>query len=149
MTEIRFYHLQRTQLEHALPGILAQAYKRGMRAVVRLGSKDMVKTIDQTLWTYKADSFLPHGAGALEKAKDQPIWLTTKEENPNQANLLILADGATAEDLSGFDLCCNMFDGNDPDALQTAREYWKTLKETQAVLKYFQQDDTGRWQEKA
>jgi DNA polymerase-3 subunit chi len=149
MTEIRFYHLQRSALGQALPGILGQAYKRGMRAIVRFGSDAALKSMDELLWSFKADSFLPHGTAATGHAGDQPIFLTTAEENPNQASLLVLADGATQDDLSGYDLCCDLFDGNDPEALQAARDRWKNLNESGAALKYFQQDESGRWEEKA
>ena len=35
MTEIRFYHLQRTALEAALPPMLEKTLERGQRAVIR------------------------------------------------------------------------------------------------------------------
>lgn len=146
MTEVRFYHLQRKTLEQALPEILGKASERGFRAVVMLGSAVRVEAINALLWTFDPNSFLPHGSKKNGHAKDQPIWLTTEDENPNAANLLVLADGATSGNVGGYDLCCEIFDGSDEQMLATARERWKAYKEQEFELSYFQQDDSGKWQ---
>ena len=45
MTEIRFYHLQRTALEAALPPMLEKTLERGQRAVVMAGSEERVEAL--------------------------------------------------------------------------------------------------------
>ena len=147
MTEFRFYHLQSTPLERALPGILTQAYNRGMRVVVKCGSADTLKNLNKQLWTFSPESFLPHSTD--ENPQDQPIWLTTKDENPNKATVLILTDGIDCQIQSEFDLCCNVFDGLDDSAVQNAREKWKALKDSDNDLKYYQQTAGGGWEQKA
>ena len=61
MSEIRFYHLQRASLEDTLPVILERAYGRGDRILVMTGSSERAEALAAHLWTYKPDSFLPHG----------------------------------------------------------------------------------------
>ncbi len=61
MSEIRFYHLQRTRLEAALPKMLERVLERGDRAVVMLGSEERVEALAAHLWTYNDRGFLPHG----------------------------------------------------------------------------------------
>ena len=39
---------------------------------------------------------MPHGTAKDGFAKDQPIWLTTLEDNPNSARILVLTDGNMA-----------------------------------------------------
>ena len=73
MTEIRFYHLQKQRLEDALPALLEKARERGHRIVVQAGSPERVKALDSLLWTYRPESFLPHGSGPAVNAPDQPI----------------------------------------------------------------------------
>ncbi len=149
MTEIRFYHLQRKSLEDTLPVILERAYGRGQRALVMAGSPERVEALAAHLWTYRPDSFLPHGTARDGAAAQQPIYLTAEAENPNEAELLILCDGATRADLGGFTLVCEMFDGNDETAVAAARERWKAYKESGHRLAYFQQSPAGKWEEKA
>ncbi len=69
MTDIRFYHLQQKKLEQALPEILSKALERGMRAVVKAGSKESVEALDAALWTY--DPEVPKQTGLKEKMQMQ------------------------------------------------------------------------------
>jgi len=50
---------------------------------------------------------------------------------------------------SDFDLCCEMFDGRDQEALAAARQRWKDYQAAGHALAYWQQDEQGRWSEKA
>ena len=61
MSEIRFYHLQRASLEDTLPVILERAYGRGDRILVMTGSNERAEALASHLWTYRPESFLPHG----------------------------------------------------------------------------------------
>ncbi|MGH6893958.1 MAG: DNA polymerase III subunit chi [Dongiaceae bacterium] len=149
MSEVRFYHLQRASLEDTLPVILERAYGRGDRTVVMAGSAERVEALAAHLWTYRPDSFLPHGTAKDGAAAEQPIYLTAHTENPNAAKLLILCDGAERADFGDFPLVCEMFDGNDETAVAAARERWRTYKEAGHRLVYYQQSPVGKWEEKA
>lgn len=149
MSEIRFYHLQRASLEDTLPVMLERAYGRGERVLVMAGSTERVEALTAHLWTYKPESFLPHGSAKDGEAAAQPIYLTAAEENPNGAGLLMLCDGATRGDLGGFSLVCELFDGNDDGAVAAARDRWKNYLQAGHKLVYFQQSAAGKWEEKA
>lgn len=149
MTEIRFYHLQRTRLEEVLPTLLERAYGRGDRVLVAVGSTERAEALAAHLWTYRPDSFLPHGTAKDGEAAAQPIYLTAGDENPNEATLLLLCDGASRSDLAQFSLVCELFDGNDEAAVAAARARWRDYKAANHQLIYYQQSDSGRWEEKA
>lgn len=146
MAEIRFYHLRATTLERALPLILEKLLALGERVVVVAGSPERVEALNATLWTYSDRSFLPHGSARDGFAEDQPIWLTTEEENPNGAEVLVLTDGATASDIGAWKSAVEIFDGGDEAAVTAARERWKAYKAAGHALTYWRQDDQGRWQ---
>jgi DNA polymerase III subunit chi len=149
VTEIRFYHLQRKTLEDALPQILEKVLERGWRAVIMAASEERVKVLNQYLWTYRDHSFLPHGSARDGDAEHQPIWLTVEDENPSAGNVLILTDGAVSERVAEFPLVCELFDGNDPDAVLVARQRWKSYKAAGHDLTYWQQTERGGWEKKA
>ncbi len=146
--EISFYHLTRTTLEAALPQMLEKTLERGQRAVVRAGSVERVEALNGWLWTYGDRNFLPHGSAKDGHAALQPIWLTEKEERPNDAQVLFLTDGATSEELADFERCAVLFDGNDDTAASAARGQWSTLKDAGHDLTYWQQNEEGRWEKK-
>ena len=93
MTEVRFYHLQRSALEQALPKLLEKTLERGWRAVVMAGSEDRVEALNAVLWNYSREGFLPHGSKKDGYPDRQPVWLTDQDENPNAATVLFLVDG--------------------------------------------------------
>lgn len=148
MTDVRFYHMLQKRLEQALPEIVAKALERQHRVVIKAGSRERLETLDTSLWTQDPASFLPHGLVKDGFEKEQPVWLTTEDENPNGADVLILTDGAVSDITDSFTLCCEMFDGNDEEAVNAARAKWKVYKEKGYTATYFQQDDNGKWQQK-
>ncbi|MGH6932168.1 MAG: DNA polymerase III subunit chi [Dongiaceae bacterium] len=149
MTEVRFYHLQRSPLEAALPPMLEKTLARGQRAVVMAGSEERVEALTAHLWTYAERSFLPHGSKRDGEAGRQPIWLTPTDENPNGAQVLFLTDGASSNHVDEFALCVELFDGNDAEALAAARRRWTVYKNAGHKLTYWQQTPAGRWEQKA
>ena len=148
MSEVRFYHLQTQTLEQALPQILTKALAGGHRVVVRTQGQKETDKLNHHLWTFRPESFLPHGSAKDGYAEDQPIWLTDREENPNHADVLILTGGAAADNIGDHKLCCEIFDGKDDEAVKTAREKWKFYKESGHDVTYWQQNEKGGWDQK-
>jgi DNA polymerase III subunit chi len=149
MTEVRFYHLEHQSLDGVLPGMLVKGLDREWRAVVQMGSEERVEALANLLWTSADDNFLPHGTKADGHPALQPIWLTAADENPNGANVRFYVDGAQAGDITGLTLAVIIFDGNDAEAVTKAREDWKRFKAMGCEVSYWQQDDQGRWQNRA
>lgn len=149
MTDIGFYHLQRSPLERALPKLLEKVLAAGKRAVLKAGSEDRVEALNALLWTYDQRGFLPHGSRKDGHAEAQPVWLTELDENPNAAQVLILTDGASSGEIARYERCLDMFDGNDPEAVQAARARWKACKEAGHRVTYWQQTERGGWEKKA
>jgi len=150
MTEIFFYHLERARLEGVLPELLEKTLVKGWKAVVRAGSRERVEALDGHLWSYRDESFLPHGAGVGDdKASErQPVWLTDDEDTPNGADVLFLVDGATqiVDGLEKFVRCVTIFDGGDETAVADARIFWKAAKDVGHDVTYWKQSAQGRWE---
>ena len=146
---VDFYHLQKWPLERALPQLLNKVRQAGHRAVVKAASQARVESLSAVLWTYDPNTWLAHGTVKDGHAAEQPIWLTDQAENPNQATVLVLADGMTADDLSPYERCLDLFDGNDPDAVGAARGRWSSARDSGHELHYWQQTDRGGWEETA
>jgi DNA polymerase-3 subunit chi len=145
MPEILFYQLERRPLESALPDLLQRSLDRGWRVVVKVGSDERLEALNAHLWTYDEASFLPHGAAADGNAAEQPIWLTTGDDNPNGASVRFLVDGAEPADFSGYDRLVFIFDAADAEALAKAREAWKAARAEGSEATYWRQDENGRW----
>lgn len=149
MTEVLFYHLERQPLERVLPQLLKKSLARGWRAVVQAGSDERVEALDAALWTYREDSFLPHGTAGDGNAAMQPVFLTAGGDNPNQADVRFLIDGTETSEVSGYQRMVYLFDGRDEAAVEAARALWKVLRAQGHDVTYWQQDEAGRWVKKA
>ena len=148
-TEIFFYHLERQTLADALPKLLELSLERGWRAAVQAASEERVEALNTLLWTYREDSFLPHGSMRDGRASEHPIYLTAGEDNPNGAQIRFLVDGATLADVSQYRRVAYVFDGRDAAAVNAARAAWREAKARGHRVSYWQQDETGRWDKKA
>ena len=150
MTEVLFYHLQHQPLEAVLPKFLERSLERGWRVVVQAVSDERISALDDHLWTYSDDSFLPHGTDREPHAADQPVVLTTGTDNPNGASVRFFVEGADIPaDIAAYQRVAILFDGTDPHALAVAREQWRALRGAGHEATYWQQDEGGRGAKKA
>jgi DNA polymerase-3 subunit chi len=150
MTEILFYHLQRQPLEAVLPALVAKSRERGWRVAIEVPVPERLAALDDHLWTYSDESFLAHCSDREPDAAEQPVVLTAGRGNPNGAAIRFLVAGATIpEEVDLYERVVLLFDGNDEDALASARADWRRLKEAGRTATYWQQDERGRWDKKA
>ena len=148
--EVWFYHLERTGVDRALPMLLEKTLARGWRALVRTASPDGAGPLDEQLWTYADDSFLPHGIEGDAFAPRQPVLLSEiVAPAANGAQALFLIDGAEAGDLSDFERCVLLFDGGDEVALNGARARWARFKAEGHPVSYWKQSADGAWGKQA
>ena len=150
MTRVDFYHLTKAPLEQVLPKLCEKAYSTKMKIKILLGTDERVEFINSLLWTYREESFLPHGSKKDGFVEEQPIFISTNNENENNAKILILADGGYIESdaLNNYERILNIFDGNNDEALNKAREYWKDIKSLGFELHYWQQKNDGSFEQK-
>ncbi len=149
MTEALFYHLQDTTLEAVLPGLLERSLQRGWRVAVQAGSDERVEALDNHLWTYRDDSFLPHVTARGRDLARQPIVLTADQANPNAAQIRFLIDGASLpEDGERYDRIVVIFDGDSDEALAQARAAWSEARRRGFDATYWQPDESGRWRKR-
>jgi len=154
MPEIAFYHHTNSTLEQTLPVLLEKSLARGWRVVVQAASEGRLRRIDKLLWSYRPDSFLPHGAKTDPDPQTQPIYLTCEAENPNAADVRFFIEGARigpalASGAAPRERAVLLFSGEDEEELAGARAQWKELRAAGHTLVYQQQDESGRWSEKA
>jgi DNA polymerase III subunit chi len=150
MTEVLFYHLKGQTPEQVLPTLLQKSLDRGWRVVVQASSEERVEALDAHLWTWRDDSFLPHGTWRDPEASQQPILLTASDHNPNGASIRFLVDGAMMpQDAAAYERLVLLFDGEDPDARETARTRWSEAKSAGFEVTYWRADENGGWRREA
>jgi DNA polymerase-3 subunit chi len=136
---VDFYHLAASPLERVLPSICEKVLAGGERLLV-VAETGLLGRLDEQLWTWSRDSFLPHGR---DRAESQPILLSEKVEAANGATNVALADGAWREEALGFARTFYFFDNG---ARDEARDAWRALKgKAEVQSRYWKQSEQGRW----
>jgi DNA polymerase-3 subunit chi len=146
--EVWFYHLERASLEQVLPELLEKTLARGWKARVASNVPDRIEAMDAWLWTYREDSFMPHGRVGEPFAERQPILLGPVGDNANGARVLFLLDGDPG-DLTGYARCAVIFDGKDDAALGAARGLWSRCKKAGHPMAYWRQNEDRGWKKQA
>lgn len=144
-----FYHLEKTTLEHAAGPLLSKCLERGWRVLAVSPHAERRAALDEILWTFDDQSFLPHGqaeAPGLDPSR-QPVLLSEKPDNANDADALFLMDGVEARFDAPFQRCMVMFDGGDKFTRSIARQQFKAAKDAGLICRYFQQAGRGGWKE--
>ncbi len=145
MTKIQFYHLLSTSLERAIPKLMEKALEGKSRVVMLASDEKTLKRVSDAMWNSDPNSFLPHGTAKDAHASEQPIYLSLVDENPNQADVLVVLDGSVPTSFHSYAKVLDVFDGNDDAQVASARERWTKYKEQGAALQYVKQQPGGGW----
>lgn len=144
-----FYHLEQTTLEQAAGALLEKCLEHKKRVLAISPRVERRAALDEVLWTYDDESFLPHGrveAKGLDPAA-QPILISATLTHQNAATFCLLMDGVDVGDGAGFERCMVMFDGGDQATRDVARKQFKLAKDRGQIVRYFQQTSNGGWKE--
>jgi DNA polymerase-3 subunit chi len=147
--EFWFYHLERQPLQAVLPVLVEKTLTRGWRALLRFSTPERLETIDSALWTYRDESFLPHGSARDGHAGRQPAFLALDDANPNGAAVLFLLEAAEEREPERFSRVIRLFDGADEEAKALARAEWKRAKAAGFEVSYWRQEANGAWKKSA
>ena len=144
--QVDFYHLTGAPLERVLPRIVERVLAGGERLLV-VADGDRLAALDRALWTYAADSFLPHARAGGDSDADQPVLLSDQAVAANGAAHIALVDGVWQDEALQFTRAFHFFDD---DRVVEARLAWKALATQEDVTRrYWKQSETGRWEQAA
>ncbi len=145
--QVDFYHLTVTPLDRALPRIAEKVLESGGRLLLVAESETQRLALDRLLWTYSAESFLPHGCAGGTDDADQPVLIAAETVAANDARNIALTDGVWRDEALNFDRVFHFFDS---DRIAEARQAWKSLAGRDLVeCRYWKQNDNGRWEQAA
>ena len=143
-----FYHLTRSPAARLVPLLLGKSLQAGWRVELRGTDRARMARLDDELWL--AEGFLPHGMAGGPHDAAQPVLLTVAGEGHGgaaAAECLIALDGAAVapEECTAAQRLCIVFDGNDPPALDRARDQWRSLTGAGIASEYWSAAG-GRWE---
>jgi len=141
VVQVDFYRLGSSPIERVLPRICERLVAAKDRLLI-VARSDLLASLDDLLWTYARDAFLPHGLAGTPGAEDQAILLSDLVEPLNGATHVALADGEWREAALEFRRCFYFFDAGQ-DGGATAQ--WQALQGRDDIEARYWRQDGGKW----
>ncbi len=144
MTEFAFYKTSDSRVDEAFYVLAQKALERHLNSVVIFETKEALKDISIMLWSKKPESFLPHSIERDNLGNDSPIYLTTKEDNPNKAEIIFSPEGVLIKKSKNWKRCIYIFDQDDIGTFERLRQHYFLLENSKEKIEFYEQNK-GNW----
>ncbi len=141
MAEISIYHLSVTNIEKTLPKLLEKILSSGSRAVLLTGNIEQMELINNYLWSFSTKILIPHGSQNDPYPEEQPIYITTHEDNPNKADVLVSITACESKYYNKFNRFIFIFMDED----EVGKRFANELSKQQNVTYWAQDMNSGAW----
>jgi DNA polymerase-3 subunit chi len=131
MTRIDFYVLADGATGgrlHFTCRLTERARADGQRVLIHCADMDTARQLDRLLWTFRDDSFLPHGLVGETNPAYTPVLISTDGEPAAEDQVLINLSPQVPKFFSRFERLCEPLDQT-PVVLKAGRDRWKYYKD--------------------
>lgn len=148
-TVVRFYQLDRGSVERTWASLLERIHANNLRACLVASNPEQAARLDDYLWTFSPDSFLPHGSCNGPEAADHPLIICMEPKDGNGATVLVLVHGGFVETFAQFDMVLDFVTDLTPEGLQASRERYRKYRELGCCMEYWVRTRDSGWQLKS
>jgi DNA polymerase III subunit chi len=119
--------------------LTAKAYLKDLRVIVWSGNESDAKLIDDLLWTFDEQAFVPHQLSRDEELADRatPVHVALGLGRVDAADLLVNLTDRLPEGLTRFARVAEIIDA-DPERRRLGRERFKAYRDGQLTLETHQ-----------
>lgn len=117
------------------------AVRKRKRLLLHCADADEARALDEHLWAYQEEAFLPHELLAPDGAlrdPDAPVVIATGEV-AIEANILLQATPTSMAYARGFEIVIDLVDHRAPDLLDQSRARFRAWREGDIVPKHVRQ----------
>ena len=134
-----FYNSSHRNVVADISYLIEKLFNQRNRILVFCKDLETVEVIDNFLWAYKEDGFIPHSIATKEKSSVYPILITTDIHEDYEHNVLMALDGVLIKekDWRKFSKAYYFFDDQENKEKENAREMWKSFSALNIVCKYW------------
>ncbi len=102
-------------------------YNMGEKVLILTDSQERGEQLDDLLWTFKQQSFIPH-TYAEDVVQDEPVVITILERNLNGSDVLVLDVPASEDFISQFEWVVDFVDRSSDETLQESRRRFREYR---------------------
>lgn len=144
MTEFAFYKTSNFRVDETFYVLAQKALEKNLNSVVIFETKEVLKDISIMLWSKKPESFLPHSIERDNLSNDSPIYLTTREDNPNKSQIIFSPEGVLVKKSKNWKRCIYIFDHDDISTFDRLKEHYFLLENSEEKIELYEQNK-GNW----
>lgn len=126
---VKFVKLERPERAAVLCDLAEEFFLQDKRVVIVVQDDNQGVTLDRFMWTWRKGAFVPHvfDNGAVDFI-DEPVVITTREENRNAAQVLIQGRPCRVEFMRQFEFVIDFAELFDEQSAENSRERYKELR---------------------
>ena len=117
--------------------LVDKVYGQGHRIYIHTGSDGEVRHLDRLLWTFRDQSFIPHGPAESADPELTPVLLGSGEAPEQEDDVLINLAAEVPEFFSRFGRIAEIID-SDPEVKRVGRTRFRFYKDRGYPLKTHQ-----------
>lgn len=111
--------------------IIEKLYSSNKKVHIFAGSNSDAKRIDEHLWTFKQDTFIPHKLSKrLSDKIIEPIIISTETDLSAQADVLVEFDPLELRNLQNYELIIDFAETYNSQNLQNSRNRYKKARDS-------------------
>ena len=130
MTKVIFIEVTANRMEMSACQIAERTYLRGDRLHIMAADQRQAARFDDLLWTFRPDSFVPHGSfGGKKNEPLPPVVITTDPEKIPGFESLLMLDYCPVETVAQFSQAIHLVIVDNRERLAASRDYWIQFKE--------------------
>lgn len=112
-----------------------KALGQGHRVLIHCPTLAECQQMDELLWSFRPESFIPHGLMHQVEAASHPVLISHHEDPDEEEDVLINLGNSLLPFFSRFQRLLEPLDSN-PEVLQKGRERFRTYRERGYPLKH-------------
>ena len=134
-----FYNSSQRDVVADISWLTEKLYKERDSILICCKDQETVEVIDDFLWRYKEDGFIPHSIEKKEQLSIYPVVITTDIDEEHNQNVLLVLSGALIEekDWRKFNKAYYFFDDQENGEKENARVMWRSLSALNVDCKYW------------
>jgi DNA polymerase-3 subunit chi len=123
VSQVKFVKLERPEKAKHLCRLAEQFFAEGKRVLITVQDENQGITLDRFMWVWDKGSFIPHAYdnGSVD-CLDEPIVITSGEENPNAAAVLIMGKPCSLKFARRFEQVVDFAETYDTALAEQARQ---------------------------
>ena len=134
-----FYNSSNRDLVADIALLTENIFKKNNRIVIFCTDQETAEVVDDYLWSFRDDSFIPHSIKKCGKTSLNPILVTSDLDEGYEHNVLLAFNGVLIKekDWEKFTKIYYFFDDQNKKEKHNARSMWKSFSSFDVNCKYW------------